>query len=176
MDSQLEEKFRSLGHGDIYDRLLPKKLMNKSSDKIKSQLKKLSKDTDPTLNRVPLTKDQYIHYWRCAQVIKKKCARQSKEHARYVPWRLVKEKVKPIRSGSNKTHKNEYVRKAAEEYNKLRTEHWKNRFPEAVIKPASSSEINRLAGLLVGYNGTELEDEGDGTVGIGIEFESELVN
>lgn len=166
MDTQLEAKFRSRGHSDVYNRLLPKKLMNKSTDKIKSELKKLSEDTDPTLNRPPLTREEYIHYWQCAQVIKKKCARQPKEHARYVPWRLVKEKVTPIRPGANKTHKNDYVRKAAEAYDKLRIEHWKNKFPAVDIKPASSSEINRLAGLLVGYNGTELEDAGDGTVGI----------
>lgn len=180
MDSQLEAKFRADGHAVAYKRL-PNKLMNKPISTIKEELKKLSTETDPTLKRTLLTRDEYITYYRCAQTIKKKCARKvnKDDHAKYVTWDLVKEKVKPIRSGADKSQKNRYVRESAEVYHALRMDYLKSRSPGTKIEPTSSVEIHRLAGLLVGYNGAELGVEGDGTVGINfsvlIEFKLTLL-
>lgn len=166
MDIQLEAKFSNFGHADAYRRL-PKKLMNKPIHTIKEELKKLSNDVDPTHNRVLLTRSEYIRYWQCAQVIKKKCARKvNKDRSKYLPWKLVKEQVKPIRSGADQTQKNRYIRDSAVAYHALRTNYWEERSPGAKVKPAVSQEIHRFAGLLVAYNGVELEDNGDGTVRI----------
>lgn len=127
----------------------------------------MSTKTDPIRNQTLLTEEEYIAYYQFAQAIKINCSRKvKKDHAKYVPWKLVKEKIKPIRSGANKAQKKQYIRESAEAYHALRTDLLTKLFPDTKIERASSTEIHRLAGLLVAYNGVELEDEGDGTVRI----------
>lgn len=172
MDRQLEEQFRAFDDLEAYQRL-PSKLMNRSLDFIKDEIKKLSQNIDPTLKRVLLTRDEYIRYWRIAQTIKKNSSRKSKaaiDRTRYLPWKQFKEKTKPIRPGANSTQKNAYVREAAKEYHSLRNGYLKEISGTDLVLPlpfAVSEEIHRFAGLLVAYNGEEIEDPGDGTVRIG---------
>lgn len=169
MDRQLEEQFKASGHEQAYQRL-PSNLMNRSLDCIKDEIKKLSQNVDPTLNRVLLARAEYVRYWRIAQTIKQKSSRKSKtavDRTKYLPWKRFKEKKKPIRPGANSTQKNKYVREAAKEYHALRNAYLKEISGSDLALPlpfAVSEEIHRFAGLLVAYNGDEIEDTGDGTV------------
>lgn len=128
-------------------------LMRSDIQKIKVSLKQLN--NDGKINR-----DQYKEIYKYCKEVKEKFSRKRKpDQARYVPIRTYAPKIRKILPNSNIQMMRKYVKNCAEIYHGLRTDFVKTLPDYNPTKHgvASSSEINLLAGYIVGFNSPNLD-------------------